>query len=244
MGEFTFNGISSSSLGLLVEKVPMMNRPERKYDRYSVPGRNGDIFVMQDAWQNVEQTYEVWFENGVSDNVVDRGYSITEWLFGASDYAVLTDDFDPDHYRKAVFLGPYDIKNILMKYGRATITFDCDPRRFLMSGLEWIDLPVPPSDGLEVLNPTPFPAKPVYDVTITPGNISNIRVVSESGTSTVLTINKPGHFIVDSGKESIVDENGAPAFNSTWGTFPTIYPGVSLLKPQQNGKVQPNWWTL
>ena len=143
MGEFTFNGISSSSLGLLVEKVPNMNRPERKYDRYSVPGRNGDIFVMQDAWENVEQTYEVWFENGVSDNVVDRGYSITEWLFGASDYATLTDDFDPDHYRKAVFLGPYDIENILMKYGRAEITFDCDPRRFLMSGLEWIDQKVP-----------------------------------------------------------------------------------------------------
>ena len=113
-----------------------------------------------------------------------------------------------------------------------------------MSGLEWIDLPVPPSDGLEVLNPTPFPAKPVYDVTITPGMISNIRVVSESGTATLLTINKPGHFIVDSSKENIVDENGAPAFNSTWGTFPTLYPGVSLLNPQQNGKVQPNWWTL
>ena len=74
--------------------------------------------------------------------------------------------------------------------------------------------------------------------------ISNIRVVSESGTATLLTINKPGHFIVDSSKENIVDENGAPAFNSTWGTFPTLYPGVSLLNPQQNGKVQPNWWTL
>lgn len=244
MGEIVFNGISSTSLGLVVERVPNMDRPARKYDRYSVPGRNGDIFVMQDAWENVEQSYDIWWEDSISSTVADGGYTLSEWLFGPSDYATLTDDFDPDHYRKAVFLGPYDVENTMQKLGRARITFDCDPRRFLMSGLEWIDLPVPPSDGLEVLNPTPFPAKPVYDVTITPGNISNILVVSESGTTTVLTINKPGHFIVDSSKESIVDENGDPAFNSTWGTFPTLYPGVSLLNPQQNGKVQPNWWTL
>lgn len=228
----------------MVERVPNMDRPARKYDRYSVPGRNGDIFVMQDAWENVEQSYDIWWEDSISSTVAEGGYTLSEWLFGPSDYATLTDDFDPDHYRKAVFLGPYDVENTMQKLGRARITFDCDPRRFLMSGLEWIDLPVPPSDGLEVLNPTPFPAKPVYDVTITPGMISNIKVVSESGTTTVLTINKPGHFIVDSGKERIVDENGAPVFNSTWGTFPTIYPGVSLLNPQQNGKVQPNWWTL
>lgn len=237
---FTFAGVSSASLGLTVEKVPNMNRPARKYDRYSVPGRNGDIFVFQDAWENIEQSYEICWKG----TPVDTGYNIAEWLFGSSGYQMLTDSYDPLHYRNAVFLGPYDVENTLMRYGRATITFDCDPRRFLMSGLEWIDLPVPPSEGLEVLNPTPFPAKPVYDVTITPGNISNIRVVSESGTTTVLTINKPGHFIVDSSKESIVDENGDPAFNSTFGTFPTLYPGVSLLNPQQNGKVQPNWWTI
>lgn len=239
MGNITWNGISSNSLGLVVEKVPNMDRPARKYDRYQVPGRNGDIFVMQDAWENVEQSYEIWWADSVS--VV--GYSLSEWLFGPTGYQTLEDDFDPDHYRKAVFTGPYDVENILQKYGRATITFDCDPRRFLTSGLTWIPIPSGMGPGLDIVNPTPFPAKPVFDITNAPSLIANI-IVSNSGSSTMLTISKAGHFIVDSARESIVDEYGVPAFGSTWGKFPTLYPGTSNISPQNNAKIQPNWWTL
>lgn len=77
---FTFAGVSSASLGLTIEKVPNMNRPARKYDRYSVPGRNGDIFVFQDAWENIEQSYEISWRG----TPVNTGYSISEWLFGSS----------------------------------------------------------------------------------------------------------------------------------------------------------------
>lgn len=227
----------------MVERVPNMDRPARKYDRYSVPGRNGDIFVMQDAWENVEQTYDIWWEDSISATVAEGGYTLSEWLFGPTGYQTLTDDFDPDHYRKAVFLGPYDVENTMQKLGRARITFDCDPRRFLNSGLTWVN--VPNNTDTAITNPTPFPAKPVLDVDN--NYICNITNLHADGEQENMTIAKAGHFIVDCSKESIVDGNGDPAFDSTWGTFPTFSPGVNTIRfgsVSGTYKVQPNWWTL
>ena len=245
MGEIVFNGISSTSLGLVVERVPNMDRPERKYDRYSVPGRNGDIFVMQDAWENVEQTYDIWWEDSISATVAERGYTLSEWLFGPSDYATLTDDFDPDHYRKAVFLGPYDVENTMQKLGRARITFDCDPRRFLNSGLNWINI----NSGAYtyITNPTPFVAKPVVELEDSTATGHQIRVENGADASYLTIAAGVGSFIADSSRESIMYSDGTPAFASVSGTYPLLWPGENELIIYgyfDSAKIQPNWWTL
>lgn len=257
MGEIVFNGISSTSLGLVVERVPNMDRPARKYDRYSVPGRNGDIFVMQDAWENVEQSYDIWWEDSISATVAAGGYTLSEWLFGTSDYATLTDDFDPDHYRKAVFLGPYDVENTMQKLGRARITFDCDPRRFLMSGLTPISFT---SDDplFELTNPTPFIAKPIIDIQIGPTDAdAEIYIGSQSASygSTTLKLlgsSNHNHVIIFSEDEAVcwspVGEVRARWSGEVSGEFPLIFPGVNDVEidPGGNGygTIIPNWWTL
>lgn len=245
MGEIVFNGVSSTSLGLVVERVPNMDRPERKYDRYSVPGRNGDIFVMQDAWENVEQSYDIWWEDSVSATVAEGGYTLSEWLFGTSDYATLTDDFDPDHYRKAVFLGPYDVENTMQKLGRARITFDCDPRRFLTSGLNWINI----NSGAYtyITNPTPFVAKPVVELEDSTATGHQIKVENGADASALIIAAGVGSFIADSSRESITYSDGTPAFASVSGTYPLLWPGENELIIYgyfDSAKIQPNWWTL
>lgn len=245
MGEIVFNGISSTSLGLVVERVPNMDRPERKYDRYSVPGRNGDIFVMQDAWENVEQSYDIWWEDSISATVAEGGYTLSEWLFGTSDYATLTDDFDPDHYRKAVFLGPYDVENTMQKLGRARITFDCDPRRFLNSGLNWINI----NSGAYtyITNPTPFVAKPVVELEDSTATGHQIKVENGADASALIIAAGVGSFIADSSRESITYSDGTPAFASVSGTYPLLWPGENELIIYgyfDSAKIQPNWWTL
>ena len=245
MGEIVFNGVSSTSLGLVVERVPNMDRPERKYDRYSVPGRNGDIFVMQDAWENVEQSYDIWWEDSISATVAEGGYTLSEWLFGTSDYATLTDDFDPDHYRKAVFLGPYDVENTMQKLGRARITFDCDPRRFLNSGLNWINI----NSGAYtyITNPTPFVAKPVVELEDSTATGHQIKVENGADASALIIAAGVGSFIADSSRESITYSDGTPAFASVSGTYPLLWPGENELIIYgyfDSAKIQPNWWTL
>lgn len=243
-----FNGQKSTDLGLTVERIPNSNRPARKYDRYSVPGRNGDIFVFQDAWENIEQSYEICWKG----TPVDTSYNIAEWLFGSSGYQMLTDSYDPDHYRNAVFLGPYDVENTLMRYGRATITFDCDPRRFLMSGLEWIDITkwIYGADWTEVHNPTMFHGLPVFELTCST-NLCRLFSSEEPPTpSTSLSIHKTGTFTINCEKESIVDASGNPAFDSVYGEFPRLGVGTTYVSFDDPGanpvicKMQPNWWTL
>lgn len=242
MGNITWNGISSNSLGLVVEKVPNMDRPARKYDRYQVPGRNGDIFVMQDAWENVEQSYEIWWADSVS--VV--GYSLSEWLFGPTGYQTLEDDFDPDHYRKAVFTGPYDVENILQKYGRATITFDCDPRRFLTSGLTWIDIPAG-DVAVDLVNPTPFIAEPVIEVDSPTAR--DWPIWAQNGDFWYqLQVKGLSKFTVDSSREAILSTLGDPIFGVASGRYPLLWAGTTTMSVPggyfNTFKVQPNWWTL
>lgn len=244
----TFGGVCSADLGLTVERIPNSNRPARKYDRYSVPGRNGDIFVFQDAWENIEQSYEICWKG----DPVYTGYNLAEWLFGSSDYQMLTDSYDPYHYRKAVFLGPFDVDNVMKRYGRVTVTFDCDPRRFLMSGLEWIDIDKwgYGQTGTEVTNPTPFAGLPVFELTCTT-NLCRLFTIDETpAAGTSLVIQKTGTFVIDCTNESIVDSNGDPAFDSVWGTFPRLGVGMTYVSFDDPGanpvicKMQPNWWTL
>lgn len=130
---FTWNGHSSDEFGIKIERFPGLNRPARKYTASNVPGRNGNLYELQDAWEEVIQSYEI-YAGGQSKNSPQDFMRIVEWLSEPNGYAVLTDSYDVDHYREAVFIDAMDIANSWNKYGRAVVTFRCRPERFLNSG--------------------------------------------------------------------------------------------------------------
>lgn len=123
---FTFNGINSDSLGLIVERFPKRPFPSRKSEKFSIVGRTGDLYIEQDAWTNVTQEYEV-FVNGNFQSNLD---AIANWLLGASGYCELSDTYSPGVFRYARFIGGTSFLNALNIYGKATITFDCCPQRY------------------------------------------------------------------------------------------------------------------
>ncbi|MBR2582370.1 MAG: hypothetical protein IKD61_03135, partial [Oscillospiraceae bacterium] len=55
-----FNGTRSSALSVFVEKYPPRPIPQRKCERFSVPGRSGDVVAWEDAWENVTQKYSIY----------------------------------------------------------------------------------------------------------------------------------------------------------------------------------------
>ena len=130
---FTWNGHSSDEFGIKIERFPGLNRPARKYTASNVPGRNGNLYELQDAWEEVIQSYEI-YAGGQSKNSPQDFMRIMEWLSEPNGYAVLTDSYDVDHYREAVFVDAMDIANSWNRYGRAVVTFRCRPERFLSSG--------------------------------------------------------------------------------------------------------------
>lgn len=168
-GHIEFNG--SDLFGIVVEKAPNIIRPTRKVTKFSVPGRNGDIVMQQDAWENYEQTYDIWTGEDQNYTAQQRFAEIASILNSSSGYCRLEDDFEPEIYRMAAFNGPMDAENILNKYGRVTLSFDCRPERFLKSG----EIPKTVTTGTTLVNTTRFSSKPLIKVTGSGNGILTIQ---------------------------------------------------------------------
>lgn len=127
---FTFNGVNCESLGMVVEKFPPRPFPKRKQTAYSVPGRSGDLIIDEDAFENVQQPYEVYVKGDSGNNMQQQLIDIASWLMTPSGYCELTDTYDPTIKRQARFIGGMEFLNSLNKYGKATAVFDCKPQRY------------------------------------------------------------------------------------------------------------------
>lgn len=154
-----FNNVSSGTLGVYVEQYPDRPIPQRKHEVFSVPGRSGDIIVMEDAWENVEQSYDIYLSAEAAGLPIVAN-AVVAWLMGASGYARLEDDYNGEIFRLAAFTGPVDLANILNAFGRATIKFNCQPQRFLKSGETAVNF----TQAGTLSNPTGFKAKPLVTV--------------------------------------------------------------------------------
>ena len=237
-GIITWNGVSSDTLGIYVEKAPSMNRPARKMDSYDVPGRNGSIIRMQDAWENVEQSYDIFAGSDARHTAPGYWRSIAGWLFSASGYAILSDDFEPGYYRKAYFEGPIDIENIMTQVGRATITFNCDPRRFLVETVETF------TGSGTMTNPTIFTAKPTLRIY---GTANGSGTVSVGGKTLSIDAIVDG-MVIDGENQNATDITGTYNYNGyITGDWPVLTAGsniVAFTGDITSIEVTPHFWTV
>ena len=170
-GVITWNGVASDTLGIIVRKVPGLNRPQRKYNSYSVPGRNGDLVVMQDAFETYEQSYEIFTLDGAQTDA----RAIVDWLY-QDGWCKLSDDWEPDYYRMAYFVGPIDIEPIMSEAAVCTITFRCKPQRYIVAE------PIAVTSGDTVTNNTNHVAKPI--ITMTGGGEHSMLKLNKTVTAT------------------------------------------------------------
>ena len=153
-----FNGQSSDDYRLIVERYPEVIFPTRKNEKVTVPGRNGDILIQQDAFENVSQRYDIYISAEMS-RLTPITHKIAEWLC-VKGYQKLEDSYWLDTFRLAAYNGGLNIENVLNRFGRATIEFDCRPQRFYKFGDFFSDI----GNGDKLMNPSPYTAKPVLIV--------------------------------------------------------------------------------
>lgn len=137
MMTFTFNGENSRTFGLFIEEFPQETGGQKILQSVQVAGRTGALTIDTGAIQNVTKTYAVAFRGDTQ-----RMRDVRQWLALSSGYCRLEDDYDPDVYRLARIIKLPDFENVRNKYGRGTIQFDCDPRRFLKEGERAVTGPV------------------------------------------------------------------------------------------------------
>ena len=237
----TWNNVTSDSLGIFVEAAPFYVKPKRKVDVYSVPGRSGDIIRPQDAWDNVDQDYEIFAGDGSEHAVPGAFSSVAAWLYGPTGYQRLEDDFDPDHFRLAHFVGPVDIDNIMTRVGRAKITFNCKPQRFLISGETPVTLIIPGS----VTNPTAFASRPL--LLVTGGGVEGTVTVN----GTVFTISDTTVPVyIDCETMNCYDGSGNnknAIVSSSTSEFATLAPGANSIGfsgAVSTVQITPRWWEI
>ena len=237
---FKFGNKGTWDFDMRVEKFPSIGAPARKRQTVAVPGRSGELHLLQNAFDNYPQPYDCYFH---SDRPApEQAHAVKAWLLASGAYQRLEDTYDPEHFRLASFTGPLDIDNILNKYGRCTVNFDCDPRSFLKSG----EIPVTFEAAGQLMNPTAFESLPLITVygtaagTVTVGTATvEIRSITDSiilDCETQNAYSQPGEGAPENKNESI---KAIP--------FPTLAPGINPISFSggiTKIEIIPRWWEL
>lgn len=238
MGVITLNGVTSTSIGLVIEVPPDYEIPERIYERTPVPGRNGEVVMDTGSFSNVDRTYQIAIgQEGGDFSVLSN--KITGWLYSGIGYVRLEDSYEPLYYKEAMYVGTNNIVNILQQAGRATLTFNRKPQRFLKTG----DAPILISEPKTIPNPTNYISKPIIKIN---GNGSGVVDIGPYKI-TISTLN--GYMYVNSDiedcyKDSFLNTNEYVTLSKG---FPLLYPGntkVSFSGGITSVEVTPRWWVI
>ncbi|MBQ9082277.1 MAG: hypothetical protein IJY28_02115 [Clostridia bacterium] len=233
MSFIKWDGIRSDELGVVVERYPALPGGGRIVNSVRIPGRNGELTEETGAFENYSQPYEVY----VSSAEVNAPAAVRRmrlWLLRPTGYRRLEDSYDPDIYRRARCTASPDVANIMNRFGRATITFDCDPRRFLKEGEAVQELTEP-----AVLYNAYMTAQP--DIWVYGSGAGTLTV---GGCSVALDIAN-GYIHLDCENGNAEDPQGNANFRIHAPEMPVLPPGevqITWTGGVERVEIQPHWW--
>ena len=227
---FEFNGRKSSEYGLIVNGVNIFGAPNRIVDKVSIPYRNGDLLIDTGVYSNIIVTYTI--------SLLDpsRARDIADWLLNTNGYCRLYDTYNPTEYRLGACYSDINYQmTMLYRYGQASISFDCKPQRYLLTGETPIEFT---ADG-EITNPTNFYAKPLITV-IGNGsfNIEGYDVTGENNdySITIDSDTMQCYYGLDNMSQNVTMERDFPILID--GTSEVTLDGVTKVT------ITPRWWRL
>jgi len=157
---FTFDGASSRDYGVYLTGEGVFNAPERVVDMVEIPGRNGNYALDHGKFNNITVTYKAGIVDASESNFADKMSAVRNWLCSKVGYKRLSDDYNPNEYRMAVFKSGVKVDHENLSTGEFEITFDCKPQRWLTSG----ETATAVANNGTLSNPTLFDASPLLAV--------------------------------------------------------------------------------
>lgn len=259
MGTMTFNGVSTVDLGVVIQTPPVYEFPSKRVDVIQIQGKNGDIIVDKDSYNNVGREYKIASAFSGPLSFIPKVREIVDWLTSANGYAKLEDSYEPDYFRLATLRNGGQLPNFFDKATAMILRFECKPQRFLNSGdifsdpivanESWIKLPI---------NNTKFISLPEITIAGTDVNLK-FKVGTElAPTGDVLSeITVSGvtnGAVIDSElKDCYTSTEFLNSRASTIETvseidkgFPKLYPGNNwvFISTGATISVKPRWWVL
>ena len=245
MSNIIFAGVASNQVNAVIERFPARPIPTRRYNVDQIPGRSGDLLTDLGAYDNMEQTYEIYIRQDGGTTFQESCNMVAEWLLKPIGYQKLSDSYD-NHgsYRYAYFAGPANVASVLNQFGRAEIVLNCKPFKYLTIG----DNQVTINGVYTITNPTGFDAAPLIQVKGASGyGTSTIQI----GSYTISLSDVVDDMIIDCELmdcyKGTTNLNSLVTLSPTY-TYPKFVPGSNAVKLTGAGinaiKVTPRWRTL
>lgn len=244
-GWLLFDGFATNNNGIFTTGRNTHNAPERDVTTFQIAGRNGDFFVDNGRWNNIEVTYPC-FVAGFS---AQEQYIRNVFGYPLTNYKILQDSYDETHIRLARPVGGIVFEPIRGDFANFELTFDCDPRRFLLSGQDATEI-----DGsVTITNPTRFEARPlIYIEDVSEG--TEISVIDGNGKEYTLTAldNFTGPLEIDSERQDIVAYvDDVPTNMNSLFALPDGFPlltqhgsQITITGTYGYAEITPRWWEL
>ena len=242
MNYFVYKGVRSCDLGLRIEKKDVFSAPQYSMEFLSIPGRDGDLIAEGGRFPNVQITYTVFIVAQSVSELYDRLTLVKTWLYAdMGSYHNLSDTYDTQCYRQAVFSGKLDIDEQMNRIGMFTITFSCKPFRRTVVG----DTPVEFYANGVITNPFPFTSKPLIRIFGTGEGSLTIATPNKTSIWTFTDIN--GYLDIDSEQMNFY-KDATPMNDTVSGTgFPLLYSGdngVAFSGDITEVHITPRWCCL
>ena len=200
---FTFDGVSSSAYGVYLTGEGVFNAPERAVEMLSIPGRNGSFALDQGRFNNIEVTYKAGMYDVTDTNFATKVANLRNWLCSKKGYIRLSDDYNPNEYRMAVYKSGLEVDHEGLINGEFDLVFECKPQRWLTSGENASTV----ANNGTLSNPTLFESSPLlavkgyggihfngFDVDIQNVTLGDVVMVDEAYS---LGLNLPQSFVID-----------------------------------------------
>ena len=231
MDIITFNGKSFRNFATFFDGSQLFTTPEKEVNFYSVPGRSGDLSVSQERYKNKTVSINCFIRDDFRNNYSN----LMNYLLSQDGYGRLETTKETDIFQMAQFVN--EIKPTtyaFLKSGTFTLTFNCQPQKWLKSGENAISI----TNSATVYNPTNFTAKPLIAV-------SGTGSITINGITMTLSANNSTTYIdcdIQDAYEGVINRN---SYLSIPGGFPALNPGDNSVSVSGcTIDLYPRWWKL
>mgnify|MGYP004456944481 FL=1 len=133
---FTFNGVDSREMGVIVTAMPETVRAERRIESITVAGRNGSLHTDEGVYESYDRTMECAL---IKRAKLDE---VTAWLVGSGEMTFST---EPDKVYRVTIANKISIAQMMRVFQKFQIILDTQPFKYSVNAA---------GDALELTAPT------------------------------------------------------------------------------------------
>lgn len=133
---FTFNGVDSREMGVIVTAMPETVRAERRIESITVAGRNGSLHTDEGVYESYDRTMECAL---IKRAKLDE---ITAWLVGSGE---MTFSAEPDKVYRVTIANKISIAQMMRVFQKFQVVMDTQPFKYSVNAA---------GDALELTAPT------------------------------------------------------------------------------------------